>query len=89
MAIIEVRHIEFDDQGGELITTEKVEVADDLLAEQSQAAAVGIRIAEIKLDLAAIDQRRIRPMAEGDTECLATLNAQAVLLRAELQDLLK
>lgn len=49
----------------------------------------GMRIAEIKVILAELDQRRIRPMAEGDTEYLATLNTQAVALRAELQGLLK
>ena len=42
------------------------------------------RIAEIKAELVALDMRRIRPLAEGDTEYLATLNAQAVALRAEL-----
>ena len=47
-----------------------------------------VRMYEIKAELAAIDQRRIRPLAEGDTEYLATLNAQAVVLRAELQGLL-
>ncbi len=46
------------------------------------------RVAEIKTELAAIDQRRIRPLAEGDTDYLATLNAQAVALRAELQGLM-
>ncbi len=47
------------------------------------------RITEIKTELAVIDQRRIRPLAEGDTEYLATLNAQAVALRAELQGLME
>ena len=46
-----------------------------------------MRIAEIKVILAELDQRRIRPLAEGDTDYLATLNAQAVALRAELQTL--
>ena len=46
-----------------------------------------MRIAEIKVILAELDQRRIRPLAEGDTDYLATLNAQAVELRAELQTL--
>lgn len=47
------------------------------------------RIAELKSELAALDQRRIRPMAEGDTDYLATLNAQAVTLREELKGLVK
>lgn len=46
------------------------------------------RISEIKAELAAIDQRRIRPLAEGDTDYLAVLNGQVVALRAELQGLL-
>lgn len=46
------------------------------------------RIAEIKTELAALDIKRIRPAAEGDTAYLTILNAQAVALRAELQALL-
>ena len=46
------------------------------------------RIAELEAELAALDIKRIRPTAEGDTAYLATLNAQAVALRAELQALL-
>lgn len=42
------------------------------------------RIVEIKAELVALDMKRIRPLAEGDTEYLATINAQAVVLRAEL-----
>ena len=45
------------------------------------------RIMQIKSELAELDQRRIRPLAEGDTGYLATLNAQTVALRAELQTL--
>jgi hypothetical protein len=46
------------------------------------------RIAEIKQELAALDIKRIRPVAEGDTAFLTTLNAQALALRTELQGLL-
>lgn len=46
------------------------------------------RIAELKAELSALDIRRIRPTAEGDTAYLTTLNAQSVALRAELQALL-
>jgi len=46
------------------------------------------RIAEIKNELVALDIKRIRPVAEGDTAFLATLNAQALALRTELQGLL-
>jgi hypothetical protein len=46
------------------------------------------RIAEIKNELAALDIKRIRPVAEGDADYLATINAQALVLRTELQGLL-
>ena len=42
------------------------------------------RIDEIKAELASIDLKRIRPLAEGDAEYLATLNAKAISLRDEL-----
>ena len=86
MASIEVKHIEFDDDGTEIITVETVEITEADILAQAQMAAVA-RIAEIKTELAVLDQRRIRPMAEGDTDYLATLNAQAVALREELQQL--
>jgi len=56
--------------------------------ELTQAELNAIRIEEIKTDLAALDIKRIRPMAEGGTEYLATLNDQAVMLRYELQGLI-
>ena len=86
MASIEVKHIEFNEDGVEVITTKTVELTEADMLAQAQMAAVA-RIAEIKTELAALDQRRIRPMAEGDTDYLATLNAQAVALREELQQL--
>ena len=46
------------------------------------------RIAEIKTELASLDIKRIRPLAEGDTAYLATLNSQVAALRAELQTLI-
>ena len=88
MASIEVKHIEFDDDGTEIITVETVEITEADILAQAQMAAVA-RIAEIKTELAVLDQRRIRPMAEGDTDYLATLNAQAATLRTELQTLLQ
>ena len=45
------------------------------------------RQAVIKAQLAALDQRKIRPLAEGDSAYLATLNAQTLALRAELATL--
>ena len=42
------------------------------------------RIAEIKQELLVLDTKRIRPLAEGDAEFLAILNAQAAILREEL-----
>lgn len=40
---------------------------------------------EIKAEILALDLRRIRPLAEGDTEYLATLNVQIKALRDQLQ----
>ena len=45
------------------------------------------RIDQIKQELAALDARKIRPLAEGDTAYLATLNSQTVALRTELEAL--
>lgn len=45
------------------------------------------RKAEILGQLAAIDVKRIRPLAEGDTAFLQKLNEQAKALRAELINL--
>lgn len=42
------------------------------------------RIAQTKLELAILDGKKIRPLAEGDAAYLATLNAQTATLRAEL-----
>ena len=39
--------------------------------------------AAIDAQLSALDIKRIRPTAEGDTAYLATLNDQAVALRAQ------
>jgi len=39
--------------------------------------------APIDAQLAAIDDKRIRPLAEGDTVYLAKLNKQAIALRAQ------
>lgn len=45
------------------------------------------KVAQILGELAALDVKRIRPLAEGDTAYLATLNKQAVELRAKLKEL--
>ena len=45
------------------------------------------RIAEINAELTALDFRKIRPIATGDTKFLATLNAQSDALRNELKGL--
>lgn len=37
----------------------------------------------IDAQLAALDQKKIRPLAEGDTGYLATLNAQTLILRTQ------
>ena len=41
--------------------------------------------APIKAQIAALDLKRIRPLAEGDTAFLAGLNTQITTLRAQLQ----
>jgi hypothetical protein len=56
----------------------------DKVLEQAKAT----KLAEIKQELDALDIKRIRPVAEGDAAYLATLNDQALALRAELQGLL-
>ena len=43
------------------------------------------RIAAIKAELDALDFKRIRPIAEGDTVYLAELNKQVLTLRSELK----
>lgn len=45
------------------------------------------RIAEILSALIALDAKKIRPLATGDTTFLADLNVQSDMLRAELQGL--
>lgn len=45
------------------------------------------RIDQIKLELAALDIKKIRPLAESDATYLTTLNAQSATLRAELATL--
>lgn len=59
-----------------------------LSAEQiaaNQAAKVEQDNSRIKAEIAALDLRRIRPIAEGDTAYLTTLNAQITALRAQLK----
>ncbi len=41
--------------------------------------------AAIKSEITMLDQRRIRPLAEGDTAYLAQLNEQIAILRAQLK----
>lgn len=47
-----------------------------------------IRIDEIKMLLAELDSKKIRPIAEGDADYLAILNAQTAALREELRGLI-
>ena len=46
-----------------------------------------IRKAEIKRALNELDLKKIRPLSEGDTVFLATLNEQTITLRSELASL--
>ncbi len=56
-------------------------------AAEIAAKARADRIAQIKMELLVLDSKKVRPLAEGDTEYLATLNAQTATLRAELVSL--
>lgn len=60
-----------------------VVVPDAISAEKTKAD----RIAQILLELAALDLKKIRPLADGDLAYLATLNAQSETLRTELATL--
>jgi len=72
-----------------LLPVGSVPITDEEAAELNpQPDSENPRITEIKNELAALDIKRIRPVAEGDTAYLATLNTQALVLRAELQGLL-
>ena len=66
------------------IAAEMVQTVPALVAAANIKAS---RTAEIKGALAALDFKKIRPMAEGDATYLATLNAQSAALRAELASL--
>lgn len=55
--------------------------------DQLQKTAEEIRIEAIKSELAALDIKRIRPLAEGDAGWLKTYNDQAFALREELKTL--
>lgn len=46
------------------------------------------RIEQIKQELSILDTKKIRPLAEGDTVYLDSLNAQTLTLRDELRALL-
>ena len=54
-------------------------------AKPTAAELAEIRIMEIQQSLSEIDQKRIRPLAEGDTEIIEKLNQQARDLRQEMQ----
>jgi len=54
-------------------------------AAQAAAAETAAWNAGIKAQLDALDIKRIRPTAEGDTAYLTTLNAQALALRGQLK----
>ena len=64
------------------------EVCKKQIKEWEQSAKIE-RIAQIKAELNLIDSRSIRPIRDGDTEYLETLNAQVVELRQELRTLEK
>lgn len=51
----------------------------------NQARQVEQNNTRIKAEIAVLDLKRIRPLAEGDTAFLDNLNAQTILLRKQLQ----
>lgn len=52
--------------------------------EEQRAERAKQRALIIRQELQALDLKRIRPLAEGETEILAALNAKVVQLRKEL-----
>ena len=46
-----------------------------------------VKADELKAQIAVLDLKRIRPLAEGDSAYVATLNAQIAALRAQLATL--
>lgn len=54
---------------------------------QPYTLSISERRSAIQSKLSVLDTKRIRPMAEGDTEFLAKLNAEAITLREELAKL--
>ena len=56
-------------------------------ADEQEEKARQARINEIKAELDLIDSKSVRPLRAGETDRLATLEAQAVELRSELAEL--
>ena len=59
------------------------------IEDMTQSEQDAQRRSAILSQLQILDVRRIRPMAEGDTDFLNELNAQAEALRAELQNIME
>ena len=62
---------------------------EEVKPEPTQEELDAQRVAEIKGELVAIDQKSIRPMREGDTARLEEYELEAVLLREELTALVQ
>jgi hypothetical protein len=73
--------------GGDCIPGDREATDAEVTADQA-AKDKAARIGVIQSSLTTLDIKRIRPAAEGDSAYLATLNTQAVALRAELKALL-
>lgn len=73
---------------GDCLPGDRVATDDEVAAYQS-AQAKAVRIIKIESELIEIDNKRIRPLAEGDTEYLSMLNQKAIILRDELRVLTK
>lgn len=75
-----------DVYAGECADGDRVASSEEVASWQS-AREKFIRRAEILAQLAEIDRRSIRPIAEGDVEFLTQLRAPVNALRTELQSL--
>lgn len=96
---VDVEYTAYDEAGEAYTATEKKLVQRERDCTPEEQAEIDARRAQapmldklkrmdaIKAELAALDVKRIRPIAEGDTAYLATLNEQVATLRAELAQL--
>jgi len=71
----------------DMVKMTKAQIKEHLNPKPSSEQIKANRIAELQQLLRELDIKRVRPLAEGDTEYLKALNAQAIELRQELRTL--